>query len=166
MCACVRGARPLRPAAFLDGRGRHGRRGRYLASPSRNDKKARPPSHLLARSPAPPPMHHSHYLNYVEEYLKKTSEFEETGGGGESNDETATDLMVHLPHRSRSNSLVVRSELSTCGSRAQKPGAKISDSGRKFPTSKSEDQDSFYRVTHNYGHHFRIIITIVCRQYM
>ena len=123
VCACepVEPRGPLLRAAFLDGRGR-----RYLASPSRNDKKARPPSHLLARSLAPPLMHHSHYLNYVEEYLKtlrirgnsqnsrKPSEFE-------GNYETATDLMVHLPHRSRSNSLVVRSELSTCGSRLPSP---------------------------------------------
>ena len=101
------------PAAFLDGRGRQGR---YLASPSRNDKKARPLISSLARaSYAPlslPELRRGIFKN--PQNSRKPSEFE-------GNYETATDLMVHLPHRSRSNSLVVRSELSTCGSRLPSP---------------------------------------------
>lgn len=89
MCACGPSSAP---AAFLDGRGRQGR---YLASPSWNDKKARSPSHLLARLLAPL-MHHSHYLNYVEEYLKNS----QNSGKPGRNYKTTTELMVHLPHQS------------------------------------------------------------------
>ena len=113
--ACVRArraARPLRPAAFLDGRGRHGRRGRYLASPSRNDKKARPPSHLLARSPARASSYAPLSLPELRRGIFKNPQNSRKPSEFEGNYETATDLMVHLPHRSRSNSLVVRSELS------------------------------------------------------
>ena len=88
--ACVRAAPPP-PAAFLDGRGR-GRPGRYLPSPSRNDKKARPLISSLARA--------SYAPLSLPELRRGIFENAQNSEKPEDNCKTATDLMVHLPHSS------------------------------------------------------------------